>query len=130
MRDSITKSYKKTNTGAINNINKQANENFCLDDRIEQFDPREFFATLKDHKETFQNSPKCRLLNPAKSEIVIISNHYIEKINSNLRKITNMNQWRNTQADPLDETYNYLTNRFQTRASTRRACRSDAATFE
>ena len=93
MRDSITKSYKKTNTGAINNINKQANENFCLDDRIEQFDPREFFATLKDHKETFQNSPKCRLLNPAKSEIVIISNHYIEKINSNLRKITNMNQW-------------------------------------
>ena len=69
-----------------------------LDDRVEQFNQRESFVTLKDHKENFQNNPKCRLLNPAKSEIGIISKHYIEKINSNIIKTTNMNQWQNTQA--------------------------------
>ena len=31
-------------------------------------------------------------------ELAIISKNYIEKINSNIRKITNMNQWQNTQA--------------------------------
>ena len=99
MTDNITKSHKKTNTGAINNINKKAKctaERLHLDDRIEQFNQRESFVTLKDHKENFQNNPKCRLLNPAEPEIGIISKHYIEKINSNIRKTTNMNQWQNT----------------------------------
>ena len=36
--------------------------------------------------------------NPAKSEIGIISKYYIEKINSNIRKTTNMNQWQNKEA--------------------------------
>ena len=95
LTENITKSYKKTNTAAINNINKEAKciaERLHLDDRVEQFNQREAFVTLKDHKENFQNNPKCRLLNPAKSEIGIISKHYIEKINSNIRKTTNMNQ--------------------------------------
>ena len=96
-----SKSYKETNTAAINKINKKAKytaELLHLDDRVEQFNQRESFVTLKDHKENFQNNPKCRLLNPAKSEIGIISKHYIEKINSNIIKTTNMNQWQNTQA--------------------------------
>ena len=72
-----------------------------LDDRVEQFNQHESFVTLKDHKENFQNNPKS----PAKSEIDIISKHYIEKTNSNIRKTTNMNQWQNTQAVPLDGTH-------------------------
>ena len=96
LTENITKSYKKTNTAAINNINKEAKciaERLHLDDRVEQFNQREAFVTLKDHKENFQNNPKCRLLNNlAKSEIGIISKHYIEKININIRKTTNMNQ--------------------------------------
>ena len=94
LKDNITKSYKKTNTAAINA--KCIAEQLHLDDRAEQFNQREAFVTLKDHKENFQNNPKCRLLNTAKSEIGIISKHYIEKINSNIRKTTNMNQWQNT----------------------------------
>ena len=110
LTDNITKSYEKTKTAAINNINKEAKciaERLHLDDRVEQFNQRESFVTPKDHKENFQNNPKCRLLNPAKSEIGIISKHYIEKvnINSNIRKTTNMNQWQNTQAVPLDGTH-------------------------
>ena len=118
MTDNITKSYKKTNTAAIYNINKEAKcigERLHLDDRVEQFNQRESFITLKDHKENFQNNPKCRLLNPAKSEIGIISKHYIEKINSNIRKTTNMNQWQNTQAVPLDGTHLVAVRRITTK---------------
>ena len=101
MIDNITKSYIKTNTAAINTINKEAIcivERLHLDDRVEQFNQRESFVTLKDHKENFQNNPKCRLLYPTKSEIGITSKYYIEKINENIRTTTNINQWKNTQA--------------------------------
>ena len=82
-------------TAAINNINKEAKciaERLHLDDRVEPFNQREAFVTVKDQKEGFRNNPKCRLLKSAKSEIGIISKHYIEKININIRKTTNMNQ--------------------------------------
>ena len=72
LQDDITKSYKKSNVTLINNINKEAKAiaaELKLDDRIEQFNQREVFVTLKDHKLNFQNDPKCRLINPAKSEI-------------------------------------------------------------
>ena len=96
----MTKSYKKTNTADMTNINKEAKctaERLHLDDRVEEFNQPEAFVTLKDHKENFRNNPKCRLLNPAKSEIGIISKHYIEKMNKNIRKTADMNQWQNTQ---------------------------------
>ena len=32
-----------------------------------------YFSTLKDHKENFQNNPTVRLINPAKNEIGRIS---------------------------------------------------------
>ena len=70
MTDNITKSYKKTNTALINNINKETKciaKRLHLDDRVEQFNKRESFVTLKDLKENFQNNPKYRLLKPAKS---------------------------------------------------------------
>ena len=41
-------------------------------------------------------------LTPAKSEIGITNKHYLEEVNSNIRKTTNMNQWQNTQAVPHD----------------------------
>ena len=58
---------------------------------------REAFISLKDHKENFENNPKCRLINPAKSESGKLSKIILDKINSNLRKILNLNQWKNTQ---------------------------------
>ena len=70
-------------------------EDLHLEDIVKQFKQCESFITLKDHKERshFQKNWKCRLLNPAKSETEIISKHYIEKVNSNLRETANMNQW-------------------------------------
>ena len=81
LTNNITKSYKKTNTTAINNINKKAKcivQRLHLDDRDEQFNQHESFVTLKDHKENFYNNPKCRLVNPAKPEIGTISKSSIE----------------------------------------------------
>ena len=54
--------------------------------------------TLKDHKVNFENDPKCRLINPAKPEIGIISKHYFERINNKSREKIQMNQWRNTKS--------------------------------
>ena len=34
-----------------------------------------------------------------------MSKHWIEKISSNIRKGTNLNQWQNMKAVPLDETH-------------------------
>ena len=54
------------------------------------------FITLKDHKANFLNNPKTRLLNPAKNELGRISKAILNKINLNLRNITKVNQWKNT----------------------------------
>ena len=80
LQDNITKSYKNSNVSVINNVNKEAKvmaAELKLGDRIEQFNQREAFVTLKDDKVNFQNDPKYRLINPANSEIGIISKHYL-----------------------------------------------------
>ena len=58
---------------------------------------REAFISLKDHKENFENNPKCRLTNPAKTDSGKISKLILDKLNTHLRSILNVNQWRNTQ---------------------------------
>ena len=60
--------------------------------------PKTIIITLKDHKENFKNNFKCILVNPAKSEIVIVSKEYIDSIKKSIREKTNVNQWRNTDA--------------------------------
>ena len=58
---------------------------------------REAFISPKDHKENFENNPKCQLINPAKSDSGKISKLILDKVNTHLRTILNVNQWRNTQ---------------------------------
>ena len=58
---------------------------------------REAFISLKDHKENFENNPKCRLMNPAKSDSGKISKSILDKLNTHFQSILNVNQWRNTQ---------------------------------
>ena len=57
----------------------------------------EAFISLKDHEENFESNPKCRLINPAKSDSGKISKLILDKVNTYLRTILNVNQWRNTQ---------------------------------
>ena len=43
------------------------------------------FVTLKDHKENFDTNPKCRLLNPSKSELGKVSKVVLDRINDGNR---------------------------------------------
>ena len=98
--DNVTANYKKANNGSQLSINREAKKiakQFDLDERIECLAEREAFVTLKDHKDNFENNPKCRLLNPCKSEIGVISKHHLQEINQSIRERTHLQQWRNTQ---------------------------------
>ena len=53
----------------INNEAKSIAKELKIDDRVEQFSNRNAYITVKDHKKNFPNTVKCRLVNPAKSEI-------------------------------------------------------------
>ena len=52
---------------------------------------------MKDHKEDFTANPKCRLINPAKSELGKVSKSIIETINVKVREMSSANQWKNTE---------------------------------
>ena len=94
MHDNITKRYKHGSEGTISQIGdelKHISSNLGIGDRIEQMKKREAFISLKDHKENFENNPKCRVINPAKSESGKLSKIILDKINSNLRKTLKCN---------------------------------------
>ena len=52
--------------------------------------------TVKDHKENFRNNIKCRLINPSKSEVGLVSKCYLSNIIADVSKKTKANQSRNT----------------------------------
>ena len=54
------------------------------------------FITLKDHKDNFNQNTKCWLINPSKSEVGLVSKHYLNSIISTVAEKSGVNQWRNT----------------------------------
>ena len=85
----------------LNHINTEAQaiaRGLKLDDRIESFAKREAFVTVKEHKDNFVSYPKCRLINPAKSEIGKISKHHLDTINTTIHKKIKLNQWHSTSS--------------------------------
>ena len=73
-------------------------ERLNLDDRIEKLAKKEAFITLKGHKPTFHDNPTCRLINPTKSEIGVISKQILDEINTSIINSTRINQWKNTSS--------------------------------
>ena len=99
LTENISSTYKKCDGKIVKNINNEAKsiaKELKIDDRVEQFSNTNAYITVKDHKKNFPNTVKCRLVNPAKSEIGIISKHYLENINEMIRKKSQVQQWRNT----------------------------------
>ena len=95
----VTKTYKKTNPNVPDMItlkDKKIAEKLKLDDRVEVSASRASFITLKDHKPDFVNNPTCRLINPSKSEIGIISKNILEHINKEIIQATKVNLWKST----------------------------------
>ena len=98
LKENITKSYRKGDNSVyrINNEAKAIAAKIGLDKKMECFIEKEAYITLKDHKDDFQNNPKCRLINPSKSQMGIVSKKYLEKIVADVSKALQFNQWRNT----------------------------------
>ena len=95
MKDNITKSDKKSTDlleKAINMEAKNIVKKTQLGDRIESLTKTPAFTTLKDHKDNFQSSLPCRLINPSKSELGKISKSILENINQHLIKLLCVNQ--------------------------------------
>ena len=60
--------------------------------------PKNAYLTLKDHKHNFRESLPCRLINPCKSELGVISKQLLDRINVELLKATCVNQWKSTKS--------------------------------
>ena len=97
--NAITTSYKKVSNKIQDQINQKGKEiikDKAVINRMFVNGKNNCFITLKDHKHNFENHPKVRLLNPAKNELGRISKTILEKINSNLRAVLKLNQWKDT----------------------------------
>ena len=54
------------------------------------------FVSLKDYKEDFKYNTKCRLINPSKGQMGVISKKLLEEINNKLSNHLCYKQWHST----------------------------------
>ena len=83
LQDNIMQTYKRASPGAKRKIDKESKQfakHLGIDDRMECYSDQHAFITLKDHKDNIKNNPKCRLINPSKSEVGRISKAYLNNI--------------------------------------------------
>ena len=95
LRENITKTYRKANGKTEENIShelKYITNKLEVPDRVEKMAQRQAFISLKDHKENFQNNPKCRLINPAKNNLGLVSKQILDRINNNIRSKMKLHQ--------------------------------------
>ena len=81
---------------AINMETKNIAKKVQRSDRIEGLAKNPAFITLKDHKDNFQSSLHCHLINPSKTELGIVSKSILENINQHLVNLLHVKQWKNS----------------------------------
>ena len=101
IKENVTKTYKKSSHSVASKLDTQSAsiaKQLKLDDRIEKLAKNEAFITLKDHKPAFNDHTTCRLINPSKSEIGVVSKHILDEINSAVISGTQINSGRTRPA--------------------------------
>jgi hypothetical protein len=101
LTDNMTKIYKLGSDDITDYINfelKKITSNLSIADRVDTMARRNAFIYLKDHKENFDSNPKCRLINPSKSELGKVSKIILDDINNKISSTLNLNQWKNTES--------------------------------
>ena len=101
LTENINKDYQKSSPTKVEEINNEAKRIACeleIGDRIEKYSETPAFITLKDHKPNFEQEPKCRLINPAKTNIGKISKQITQKVNEEIRAKLKLTQWQSTGA--------------------------------
>lgn len=81
----------------MNNEARRIATNLNVSDRIEYISPRQSFIALKNHKANFNRNPKCELINPAKTEIGIISKCILDSILNKLSREFDLQMWGNSK---------------------------------
>ena len=75
-----------------------AEELDITDRTIHKTEKRESFITFKDHKDNFRNNPKCRLINPTKTELGKVAKIILENVVHQAKEKSGLNLWRSTQS--------------------------------
>ena len=91
LTENITKTYEKCESHVKVSIDKEAKklaEPLNLDCKMQCFADRTAYITINDHKPNFQHNIKCRLINPAKSEMGIVSKKHLEDIVKSVQNTT------------------------------------------
>ena len=99
VHENVTKDYKLAGQDEQKMVNletKKLATKLEIEDRVEQHSETTCFISLKDHKENFYSNPKCRLINPAKSNLGHVSKCIMERMVAQIRKKTGVNQWKST----------------------------------
>ena len=60
------------------------------------FAPPPILNRVNDHSPNFWNNTKCRLINPVKNELGLVSKKHLERMIGNVANIIKANHWRNT----------------------------------
>ena len=97
----IQKVYKKAGPEVEEEMNKKGKVMSCkldIEDRVFATQKRQAVITVKDHKDSFPNSPETRLINPTKVELGKVSKQKLSKILTQLRVKTKLTQWKNDLA--------------------------------
>ena len=95
----VVKNYKKAPPNLEKELNNEAKmlaHKLGIVDRVEKYNTKNCFITIKDHKSNFKTNPECMLINPAKTQIGRISKIIVQEICESLRRVLNINQWRST----------------------------------
>ena len=101
LNENVTKTYQKSVPSAKTEIDSEAKTiatSLNLQGKMECYAEQTAFITLKDHKDNFHTKVPCRLINPAKSEVGILSKSHLSKIIEDVVKRTKFNQWKNTSS--------------------------------
>ena len=101
LTERITKSYKKSKMDVVTEINREASQiasRLEIADRMEKFTDKNAYLTFKDHKKDFKRKLQCRLINPAKTQMGMVSKKILENINKIIRSEQNLLQWKNTKS--------------------------------
>ncbi len=100
LTENVTKAYKHAHDNIKNEINQELKtiaDDLKISNRIDPMNETPAFISLKDHKQDFENHPKCQLINPAKShQLGKVSKSILDNINNKIRAHTHVNQWRNS----------------------------------
>ena len=97
--DNVTRDYTLCDHNTVNTINNEAQDIITtgsIKGKIPKLDNSKAYITIKDHKEDFPHSLKCRLINPSKSHIGKLSKGILDNINKRVREQSGLTQWKNT----------------------------------